>query len=369
MNDKVPSILIVDDAEENLRVLATMLKARGYAIRQAVNGRAALEAARHSPPDLVLLDIRMPGMDGFEVCTRFKGEEKLREIPIVFISALQETREKLTAFELGGVDYITKPFQKNEVEARVRTHLLLSNQKQRLAENLQRMEQLEQQRDSLAHMIVHDLRSPLVTMDGYLQMVEMFDGGNISSQGRDYLKECRRNADRIKRMVAEILMVSSFEAGKIKLTRSVFDLAAMARSAVDGTMPARGGKALRLRDGQEPLMVEADSAIICRVFENLVGNALKFCHASVEVALARQPDSDLIRVEITDDGPGVAPENHRKIFEKFGRIESPQATSGTGLGLAFCRLAMEAHDGNIGVSSNLGAGSTFWFEIKSKADL
>jgi two-component system, sensor histidine kinase and response regulator len=361
------SILIVDDVPENLRLLSAMLEQTGHRVRPAISARLALMAARLEPPSLILLDIRMPEMDGLEMCRQLKADEALREIPVIFISALNDTEDKIRAFEAGGLDYITKPFQEREVLARVRTHLLLNNQKRRLAENLQQMEQLEEQRDSLAHMIVHDLRSPLVTMDGYLQMVEMFDGANLSGQGKDYLKECRRNAERIKRMIADILMVSSFEAGKIKLTRSVFDLAALARSVVEGTVAIRGGRVLGLRVGQEPLMVEADSAVICRVFENLIGNALKFCHASVEVVLVQHPNSDFIRVEITDDGPGIAPENHRKIFEKFGRIESPQAVSGTGLGLAFCRLAMEAHNGNIGVSSNLGAGSIFWFEIKSKA--
>ncbi|MEI8352800.1 MAG: response regulator, partial [bacterium] len=168
---EAPGILIVDDAPANVRLLADMLKDRGYKIRVALSGELALQAAHNHPPGLILLDINMPEMNGYEVCERLKADAKLRDIPVIFISAMHETLDKVKAFSMGGVDYITKPFQTEEVGARVRTHLELHRQRRELQRSYARLRELENLRDTLVHMIVHDLRNPLSVVRGSLDVV------------------------------------------------------------------------------------------------------------------------------------------------------------------------------------------------------
>lgn len=179
-----PDILIVDDVPQNLSLLSAMLKREGYRVRPATSGKLAIEAALRAPPDLALLDIKMPGMDGFEVCARFKAAASLKDIPVIFISALRETSDKLAAFEAGGVDYVTKPFREREVQARVRAHLELRQQREQLRANLLRLQQLETLRDNLTHMIVHDLRAPLMAVDGHLKLLELFEVQTLSADGK-----------------------------------------------------------------------------------------------------------------------------------------------------------------------------------------
>ncbi|MCE5217099.1 response regulator, partial [bacterium] len=174
-----PNLLIVDDTPANLQVLAAMLKGQGFTVRPVPSGELALRAAESEPPDLILLDIMMPEMNGYEVCERLKDNDDLRDIPVIFISALSDTSDKVKAFEVGGLDYVTKPFQFEEVRARVGAHLKLRRLQVEAAEHHRQLEQsyeqlreLEELRDSLMHMIVHDLRTPLTSIITGLETME-----------------------------------------------------------------------------------------------------------------------------------------------------------------------------------------------------
>jgi len=361
------NILIVDDVAENLRLLSGMLKESGHQIRPVTNGSLALQAARQMPPDLILLDIKMPGMDGFEVCRKLKSCEELKDIPVIFISALNETEDKLKAFQAGGVDYVTKPFQIEEVQARVRTHLDLRRQKIQLEENFRQLQQLEKLRDSLTHMIVHDMRSPLMSIGGYLEMIEMFDADDLSSEAKDYVTQARVNVSRLIRMANEMLTVSKLEAGRLELNRVPCDLARLISEVVAGTDAASGRKQIQFPPPAGDFRVLADVEILQRVLQNLFNNAVKFSPPTepIRVSLTRQ--GDCIRVEVADGGPGIPPGQEGKIFEKFGQLDRSSQRSGTGLGLAFCKLALEAHGGDIGVNSVAGQGSNFWFVLDAAA--
>ena len=155
------SVLVVDDTIENLRLLSDLLGEHGYEVRAVTNGRQALQAVERDPPDLILLDISMPEMDGYEVCRRLKASERSQDVPVIFLTALTDTADKVRAFEAGGVDYVTKPFQVEEVLARVKTHVALRRAQADLADSYARLRALEQLRDDLVHMVVHDMRSPL----------------------------------------------------------------------------------------------------------------------------------------------------------------------------------------------------------------
>ena len=344
-----PSILIVDDVPANVLLLARMLTERGYNPRPVLSGMSALQAARADPPDLILLDINMPEMNGYQVCEQLKADAALKEIPVIFISALNETIDKVKAFRVGGVDYVTKPFQFEEVYARVQTHL--------------RLRRLEILRDDLTHMVVHDLRNPLTVIFGLLEILEVQEAKNLSANTREYVSLARLSAEELLNMIGSILDVSKLGAGEMKLQREPFDLTALTRTVMATTHPLPGNRTVTLDAPAAPLIVTADVGLIRRVIQNLLGNALKYTPSKGDVSIAVTPSGNEVRMAVTDAGPGIAQEYHERIFEKFGQVEDPNNRLGTGLGLTFCKLAIDVHGGHIGVESVIGKGSTFWFTL------
>jgi len=367
---KPPSILLVDDTPANLQLLSEMLKGRGYRARAAVSGRLALQAIRSDPPDLILLDISMPGMDGYEVCAELKADEKLKDIPVIFLSAHIETMDKIKAFSAGGVDYITKPFQFKEVEARVATHLELRRQKAQLQENYDKLRGLEKLRDGLVHMIIHDLRSPLAGIYGFLELIREKARNTLSPDLLRFISDALGSAKQMARIIGDVLDTSKLEEGKLKLELTDCDLGGIMKEAISGLTPLLAGRELLFTPPEALLKVPADRELISRVIQNLVANAIKFTPKDGGVIrLDIAASGGLVRVSVQDNGPGIAAEYRQKIFEKFAQVELPagRQQNSTGLGLTFCKLAVEAHGGHIGVDGEEGKGSTFWFELPANA--
>ena len=363
--DSGASILVVDDTPANLQVLVGMLKERGHRVRPVLEGRLALRAAKAEVPDLVLLDINMPDMNGFEVCEQLKADPKLADTPVIFISGNNETADKVRAFSVGGVDYVTKPFHMAEVEARVATHLELRRKRRELQESYEALRRLESLRDSLVHMVVHDLRSPLAAISACLEVIKW----DAEEQHRRELAsdvETALHATRtIIRLVNSVLDVSKMEGTQMRLQFAPSDIAAVARESVD-ELESLVGTRLLVRDWpDEPVMALVDRDVVARVMQNLLGNALKFTPSAGSITVAVEANDDMVRVAVSDTGPGIPREYRERVFEKFGQVEA--ASHGqkfsTGLGLTFCRLAVEAHGGRIGVDSEVGHGSTFWFVL------
>ncbi|HBA59494.1 MAG TPA: hybrid sensor histidine kinase/response regulator [Elusimicrobia bacterium] len=371
MNDLIraeipPSILMVDDTPANLELLTVMLKVRGYKVRAAISGKLALQAARNAPPDLILLDINMPVMNGYEVCAELKSDEKLKDIPVIFLSALSETMDKVKAFGAGGVDYITKPFQFEEVEARVETHLELRRQKRRLQENLDDLHALEKTRDSLVHMIIHDLRSPLTGIHGFLELIREDEKKDLPKKLSHFIEEALKAAKQMIGIVNDVLDASKMEEGKMNLSPADCDLSRLMETAISGLDPLLEGREIRFIPPKKPAAVLADPDIILRVMQNLLANAIKFSPSEggiIQVGIGSA--GRLARVTVADNGPGVPPEYRQKIFEKFAQVDLPagRQKNSTGLGLTFCKLAVEAHGGSIGIDAGAGNGSSFWFEL------
>jgi len=341
-----PRILIVDDTPANLLLLVRMLTQRGYRPQTVLSGRLALEAARAEPPDLILLDINMPEMNGYEVCEQLKADAALKEIPVIFVSALSETIDKVKAFRVGGVDYVTKPFQFEEVQARVQTHL-----------QLRRLARL---RDDLTHMIVHDLRNPLSAICCFLDILEFHEAKTLSASTQVLVAIARRSAADLLTMISSILDVSKMTAGEMQLQREPCDLVTLMRTVLAATQPLSDRRTVTLAAPESPLVLTVDVGLMRRVLQNLLSNAMKYTPAGGAVHLALIPAGNEVRVTVTDTGPGIAPEHHQRIFEKFGQVETHNNRQGSGLGLTFCKLAVEAHGGRIGVESKPGDGSTFW---------
>ncbi len=366
------SILVVDDTLENLRLLNSMLTERGYVVRPVPNGRLALNAAEKAPPDLILLDINMPEMNGYEVCERLKANEELRDIPVIFLSALNEIIDKVRAFQCGGVDYITKPFEFEEVLARVETHITLRRfraeilaKSQELAASYAKLRELEELRESLTHMIVHDLRSPLSGTMGCLHILLTEAAKGLSEPHLNFLRLALSSATELMTRIDTVLDVNRLEADSVPLKLETVDLVGLAREMAASFEFQRAGHDLQI-DAQEPeIHVSCDREMITRVFLNLLHNAVKFSPAASLVRISIARGDNTVRVAVHDQGKGVPPEHSELIFEKFKQVENSKeiARKGFGLGLAFCKLAVEAHRGTIGVESPEPRGSAFWFTL------
>jgi len=357
------SVLVVDDTLENLRLLSRMLGEKGYEIRAVTNGRQALLAVEHDPPDLILLDINMPEMNGFEVCRRLKWQPASRDIPVIFLTALNDTADKVRAFEAGAVDFITKPFQIEEVHARVRTHLELRRALRQVAASYHALRTLEGLRDDLVHMIVHDMGSPLTAVLARLDAIKLSQTA-LDPEAREDLEATISSVVALTSMTHDLLDVSRLEAGRMPLRRSRCDVGLLAHEVCGSLGAFDSARGLHV-ETPGPVSLDCDEALVRRVLQNLVGNALKHTPpgSPIRVVVANIPSR--VRVEVHDSGAGVAPEDRQRIFEKFGTIEARRGRGyhSVGLGLTFCKLTVEAHGGAIGVDPATPSGSKFWFEL------
>jgi signal transduction histidine kinase len=365
-------VLIVDDTPANLQLLAGMLKERGYHVRPVPNGALALRAAEAQPPDVILLDVNMPDMDGYEVCRRLKLHERLRDVPVLFISALSEPIDKVRAFDAGGVDYVTKPFQIDEVQARIEAHVRLRRMRLELEDknrtieaNFQKLREMEQLRDTLTHMIAHDMRSPLTGILAALHFIKEDCASTLPAQNAEDLQQAMDSVQAMVHMISDLLDISRMEASELPIERTRCQLAELARRAADSLSAHSRERTVDLSGLANVAALECDGELIRRVFVNLLDNALKFTPARGTVRVRATCEAGAVRIEVADNGPGIPAHLHGLIFEKFGqaRLRAEQRRYSSGLGLAFCRLAVEAHGGTIGLSSEPGQGSTFWFTI------
>jgi two-component system sensor histidine kinase/response regulator len=363
-NETSGNVLVVDDTAENLRLLASMLGEKGYEVRPVTNGKHALQAAERLEPDVVLLDINMPEMDGYEVCRRLKANENLREIPVIFITALTETADKLKAFGAGGVDYISKPFQIDEVLARVRAHISLRRAQLELKESYSKLRELEELRDNLFHMIVHDLRSPLTVIAGNLDLFRIFAETKVSEQELAMLNAASLGVQIAVGMSNDLLDVGKMEEGKMALKLGPCDLIALASEVAAGISVLDRARRVAV-DPSAAITVSCDATLIRRTLQNLLSNAIKHTPDGSEVQVSAVEKGNVVRVSVIDRGAGVPEEAREKIFEKFGAaaVRSDRKYHSVGLGLAFGKLAVRAHGGKIGVDGRAEGGSVFWFEL------
>lgn len=366
-SNSAPVILVVDDQPDNLRLLGFVLKHAGLQSRTISDSTLVLAAVEQSPPDLILLDVMMPEMDGYAVCRALKADERWKKIPVIFITALASTADLMQGFQAGAVDYVTKPFQPDEVEARVRTHLRLYRQEQELARALAAQKQLEDWRKVMSQMIVHDLRSPLMVVNTYLSLLESVPKDGAPELFQSYLQECRLNLGNAVSMAEDILIVGKFEAGQMPIYKERHDLGAVVAEelATHRQFAAVRYKqlTLELKGESGPVLMDIDARLLRRVLANLLGNAIKYSPTggAVTVHITRQ-DTDWL-VVVGDSGPGVPRAQQKEIFQPYQSNNKQGDRPGVGLGLAFCKLVINAHGGEIGVCGETGRGSLFWFTL------
>lgn len=363
--ERVGTVLVVDDEPQNLMLLQDLLEARGYRVLTTVDGEAGLDVAGKDNPDVILLDVMMPRLSGLDVCRHLKADPRTAIIPVLLVTALDAREDRLAGISAGANDFITKPIDSADLLLRVRNAVSAKRLHDQVALQLQRLQELEAARDTLTHMIVHDLRSPLTGLIGYLELVGHVAGDIANQEILEYTGDARAIADRLTEMISQVLDVSRLEAGQMPLSVVETDLNTLLPAAVGNLGPPPNGLKVVYELPNEPLRVACDPAVISRVLANLVGNAFKFTCREGEVRIGLARRNGRVRLSVTDQGPGIAAEYRERIFEKFGQVPSSQSAGvrSSGLGLTFCKLAVEAHGGEIGVESAETGGSQFWVEL------
>ncbi len=356
-------VLVVDDMPANCELIRDLLEPRGFVVEEVASGPQALERIAIAPPDVVLLDVSMPGMDGLEVCRRLKGNPKTAALPVIMVTGNVDRNDRLAGIGAGANDYLPKPIDAQDIILRVRNAVFAKRLHDQLQESYQRLLELERLRDSLTHMVVHDLRSPLSAVVMSMELLKLTAAGQLQAREMECLNDCLSSAATMSEMVTTLLDVSRLEAGEMPLQRAATPLVPVIRAAMEPLRSLAAGHAVALAGPDTTATAMCDGEIVRRVLGNLLGNALKFTPERGEVHVSLLNGGPDVRVSVRDTGPGIAPEYHTKIFEKFGQVQDRKAKLGTGLGLAFCKLAVEAHGGRIGVESEIGKGSTFWFTL------
>lgn len=365
--DSSANILIVDDLPDNLRLLSCLLRDEGYQVRAAISGPAAMMAVRSLIPDLILLDVRMPGQDGYSVCEALKEEAEYQDIPIIFLSAYNSVADKVKAFDVGGVDYITKPFHTAEVLARISTHLALRQSQKQLQDSkkqveltLQKEKYLNQIRSQFVSMISHDFRTPLTTIQGFSSLFKASLGDLSESQQIYFLDKIEMAVDQLLEMLDRVLLVSRAENQALVSNPQVIDLQTFCLGLLeDLQVSCQKTHELRFLGADSSCHVTLDPKLLRTILDNLLSNAIKYSPQGGTVWLILDCQPEVIRLEVKDSGIGIPVENQTHLFEDFYRANNIENIPGTGLGLAIVKKCVEAHQGTIEVQSQEGQGTSF----------
>src|SRR5215204_2769335 len=366
-----PVILVADDVPANVELLFDQLHVLGFRAIAASDGPSALARCFDQMPDLCILDVSMPAGDlgvddrstGFEVCRRIKRDPRTARIPVIFVTALNDTTDRVKAIEAGGDDFLTKPHNRLVLGARVRSLLRLKAATDALEQSFRKLRELEKVRDDLMKMIVHDLKTPLTTVLGTLEMLGTGDFGAVTETQRRAIRDCEGKADELLALINDLLEIARLEEANLPLDVS----AVSPRTLVDEMMHEwamrfqQEGARGTAEGAPDAPRIAADAQLLKRVLANLLQNALTHSGHAVELRIVVRREAEGALFTVADNGPGIPPEYHELIFRKFERAKNPNVprVRSSGLGLAFCRLVAEAHGGKIWVTSSEGRGSAF----------
>lgn len=366
-------ILIVDDEPDIVESLEVMLLKKGYEVLSASSGDDGLEKAKQEQPDLILLDVMMPVMDGFEVCRNLKRLPSTQHIPVLLLTALHELEDKVKGLEAGADDFVTKPFNDAELRARVSAFLRTKKLRDELEASYKKLKELEQMRDSLAGMIVHDLKAPLTAITGGLSVFldHIEKDTSFSQDIRKLVINAHRSAKRLVGLIQDILDVSRMEESKLPIKKSPTNLCDLVVGCVQTLEPLAQQSNVNLvcEATDKQAQANVDRGLIERVMSNLISNSIKFTEpgGKVTAGVRSLPHEKQVEFVVADTGIGIPQEHLEKIFDKFFQSTGHESSrKGQGLGLAFCRMAVESHGGKIRVESGQGKGSCFFVRLPTE---
>lgn len=350
MRDKPSKILAVGDTTDNLFIMQAILSEEGYYVSTSASGLEALALVEKSPPDLLLLDVMMPEVDGYEVTYRIRSNPQLPFIPILLIAAENSTTIA-DGLDLGADDFVCKPIQVKELLACVRSLL-------RLKHSIDAMLEMTKAREDFVARLTHDLRIPLVGADRMLTLLQRGKFGELPQKAREAIATIVNSNENLLSLVNTLLEVHRFESGCKSLAIAPFDLKKLVKEVVKELEAVAIDKGLVLTYEEpdlQPLRIEGDLELR-RVITNLVGNAIKFTDFGC-VKIVVRSDVKSVSISVEDTGPGIRTSEQASLFERFRT--GNHARTGCGLGLHLSHRIVEAHSGSIDVTSTVGQGSTF----------
>ncbi|RFU46624.1 hybrid sensor histidine kinase/response regulator [Paraburkholderia sp. DHOC27] len=366
-NTGAPVVLVVDDTPANLGLVVECLEGKNLRVAIARDGDEALRRAELVLPDLILLDVMMPGLDGFETCRRLKAMEKTRDIPVIFMTSLTQTDEKIEGFRAGAVDYVTKPLQMEEMAARVNTHLKLRSlqklqeeQNARLQREVKTREQAEEALievvngvRNVSNAIAHDLRTPLTELRSRLEVLTLTLRREGNEDTLPELEVALSDVDHVISIFNALLRLAEIDAG---VRRSGFlpsDLGSIVSDAVEFYQPVAELRGIGLSlQCEGDLTTVGDPLLLAQALGNLIDNALKFAREEGEIKLTARRLGDTIAVSVADDGPGIPDAEKPKVTDRFYRGDASRGTPGMGLGLALVKSVATLHRGSLGLADN-----------------
>ncbi|HJV22200.1 MAG TPA: hybrid sensor histidine kinase/response regulator [Holophagaceae bacterium] len=368
-------LLLVDDNPTNLDLLARVLRQKKHRVRTVPSGKLALEAARLQPPEVVLLDIAMPEMDGYQTAEAFRADPLLAGIPILFVSALDDPLDKVRAFEVGGRDYVTKPFSSEEVQARVEHHVRLGRLQKELERHNQdlqdanlKLKEVQTLKANFTAMLLHDLRSPLTVVG--LVVDSLREG---IAPAPNMVNQATNSFDKVRHLLDEMLELHRSERGTLPLDAAPFDPSPwLTQQAEFWTLRGESeGVAFQCDIPAQLPAVTGDRHQLDRVLQNLLDNAFKFTpkggavrlEAGLEFGSGVEAGLRFLRMSVIDTGRGIPAEQLPFIFDPFRQAERSDARQGFGLGLAIVQRLVAAHQGQIRAQSQPGFGSSFTVRI------
>lgn len=367
MNPSEFKLLVVDDVQTNVLLLKALLSKEGYSIMVANNGKLALDMIGEQLPDLILLDVMMPEMDGFEVAQHLKEDERTVNIPIIFLTALDDTESIVKGFRLGASDFISKPFRKEELMVRLRHQLSLVEARRIILGQTEELKHTIAGRDKLYSVIAHDLRSPMASMKMLLNTIMMsIDRDKMDPDIFDMLEMSNKTSEEVFSLLDNLLKWTKSQLGKLTVIPQELDIAALVDGVVEVTKPVAELKHIRLvREGHESCLVRVDIEMIKSIIRNLLSNAVKFSHQDSEIVVSVKEEGDKVIVSVKDFGRGIKKEDQGKLlndathFTTFGT----NSEEGSGLGLLLCRDFIRKNGGDLWFESEENVGSVFSFSL------
>ncbi len=356
-------VVLIEDDALNARIIRKILEQEGHTVSWFESGELFFAESGGLACDLILLDVVLPGIDGFEVCRRLKESNENAEIPVIFITARHEPDDVVTGFEAGGADYIPKPFRPRETLARVRTHLQLRALHASQAKMISELDAAVHSRNRLLGVTAHDLRNPMISIQGFAEMLRDEAAGKVNGDQKEMASCIASAATSMLELINDMLDLSAIETGELKLSIRENDLGKLMNRAsfLYRSQAERKGIQIDLNGSSEPVIAAFDEGRIRQVAENLIGNAIKFSPPNTKVAVDWGVRDGGIAFSVSDEGPGIPEAERGRLFRDYGKT-SVLPTGGeasTGLGLAICRKIVDAHGGAIQVNNLPAKGCRF----------